>query len=202
MQNMWEFRFSAMTTHWQPFYSNQWGLNVSSRNWKWSCGLMVKTLKGSLIGSNSKFVPYVENFLIDSWEENKRDKQFKFLRKSVSLSRLFHSRKVTCENCGTQTTKVSLARHKKTCSVGTLFCTQCPSFATKFQNVLIYHIAKKHSAPKLEATFKCRLCYHEFPRYYALRQHKSTQEDFPIETANVDPDDIITEVDDTDLQEE
>ena len=38
--------------------------------------------------------------------------------------------KVTCENCGTQTTKLKLARHKKTCSVRTLYCTQCPYFST------------------------------------------------------------------------
>ena len=57
--------------------------------------------------------------------------------------------KVTCENCGTQSTKLILARHKKSCSAGTLYCTQCPNFSTKSQNDLIYHIAKKHSAPKL-----------------------------------------------------
>ena len=67
--------------------------------------------------------------------------------------------KVTCENCGTQTTKLNLARHKKRCSVGTLYCTQCPHFSTKAQNDLNYHFAKKHSAPKPDVTFKCKLCY-------------------------------------------
>ena len=31
--------------------------------------------------------------------------------------------KVTCENCGTQTTKLNLARHNKSCSAGTLYFT-------------------------------------------------------------------------------
>ena len=39
--------------------------------------------------------------------------------------------KVTCEKCDTQFTKLNLARHKKSCSAGTLYCTQCPKFFTK-----------------------------------------------------------------------
>ena len=67
---------------------------------------------------------------------------------------LYRNEKVTCENCGTQTTKLNFARHKKSCSAGTLYCPQCPNFFTKSQNDLNYHIAKKHSAPKPEVTFK------------------------------------------------
>ena len=88
--------------------------------------------------------------------------------------------KVTCEKCGTQTTKVNLARHKKRCSAGTLYCTQCPNFSTKSQNDLNYHIAKKHSAPKLDITIKCKLCFQEFPGFYALRQHRNTQHTIQI----------------------
>ena len=54
--------------------------------------------------------------------------------------------KVTCENCGVQVTKLNLSRHKKRCSVGTLYCTQCPNFSTLSQHDLNYHIAKQHSA--------------------------------------------------------
>ena len=82
----------------------------------------------------------------------------------LSLNR---NEKVTCENCGTQITKLNFARHKKSCSAGTLYCTQCPSFSTKSQNDLNYHIAKKHSAPKPEVTFKCKLCFQEFAELYA-----------------------------------
>ena len=84
---------------------------------------------------------------------------------------LNRNEKVTCETCGNQTTRNNIVRHKKRCSVGTLYCTQCPNFSTKSQNYLNYHIAKKHSAPKPDITFKCKLCFQEFPGFYALRQH-------------------------------
>ena len=82
---------------------------------------------------------------------------------------VFRKEKITCENCGTQTTRNNVVRHKKRCSVGTLYCTQCPNFSTKSQNDLNYHIAKKQSAPKPDITFKCKLCFQEFPGFYALR---------------------------------
>ena len=88
---------------------------------------------------------------------------------------LIRKEKVTFENCGTQTTRNNIVRHKKRCPVGTLYCTQCPKFSTKFQNDLNYHIAKKHSAPKLDVTFKCKLGYQEFPGFYDLRQHRNAQ---------------------------
>ena len=60
----------------------------------------------------------------------------------IEMPSLNRYEKTTCENCGTQTTKLNLARHKKSCSAGTLYCTQCPKFSTKSQNDLIYHIAE------------------------------------------------------------
>ena len=93
---------------------------------------------------------------------------------------LIRKEKITCENCVTQTTRNNIVRHKKRCSVGTLYCTQCPNFCTKSQNDLNYHIAKKHSAPKLGVTFKCKLCFQEFPGYYAVRQHRNSQHGMQI----------------------
>ena len=84
---------------------------------------------------------------------------------SIETPWLNRNEKVTCENCGTQITKHNFARHKKSCSVGTLYCTQCLNFSTKSQNDLSYHIVKKHSAPKPDITFKCKLCYQEFPGF-------------------------------------
>ena len=112
--------------------------------------------------------------------------------------------KVTCENCGTQTTKLNLARHKKSCSAGTLYCTQCPNFSTKSLNDLNYHIAKKHSAPKFDVTFKFKLSYQEFPGFYALRQHRNTQHGMQIGSATrqVDVEHIVGDVDDHSLREE
>ena len=115
-----------------------------------------------------------------------------------SLNRI---EKVNCENCGTQTTQPNLACHKESCSAGNFFCTQCANFTTKYQNDLNYHNAKKHSAPKPVDTFKCKLCYQEFPGFYASRQHKTNQHGFPIKTTKFDPDDIINEVDDMNLKE-
>ena len=70
--------------------------------------------------------------------------------------------KITCENCGTQTTRNSIVRHKKRCFVGTLFCTQCPNFSTKSQNDLNYHFAMKDSALKFDVTCKCKHCFKSF----------------------------------------
>ena len=111
--------------------------------------------------------------------------------------------KVTCENCGTQTTKLNLARRKKRCYAGTLHCSQGPNFSTKLQNDLNYHIAKKHSAPKPDITFKCKVCYAEFPGLDALCQHRNTQHgpQMGFGAINIDVEDIVGDVDDQILRE-
>ena len=113
-------------------------------------------------------------------------------------------KKITCENCCTQTTKLNLARHKKRFSAGTLFCTQCPKFSTKSQKDLNYHIAKKHSAPKLDVTFKCKLCYQEFSGFRAVPQHRNTQHGMQIGsgTKDMDVEHIVGGVADHRLREE
>ena len=112
--------------------------------------------------------------------------------------------KITREKCGNQTTKLNLARHKKKCSVGTLYCTQCPNFSRKTQNDLNYHIAKKPSAPKPDITFKCKICFQEFPGFHALRQHGNTQHGMQIRsrTRDVDVEKIVGDVGDHRLREE
>ena len=67
---------------------------------------------------------------------------------------LNRNEKVTCEHCGVQITKLNIARHKKSCSAGTLYCTQCPKFPTKSRDDWNYHFAKKHSVPKPSITYK------------------------------------------------
>ena len=115
---------------------------------------------------------------------------------------LNRNEKVTCENCGTQTTKLNLTCHKKRGSAGTLYCTHCPNFSTKSQNDLNYHIAGKHSAPKLDVTFKCKLCFQELPGFYALRQHRNTQHGMQIglRTRDVDVEHIVGDVEDHSLR--
>ena len=122
----------------------------------------------------------------------------------IEMPWLNRNEKVTCENCGTQTTKPNLAHHKKRCSFGTLFCTECPNISLKSRNDLNYHNAKKHSAPKLDVTFKCKLCYQEFPGFYALRQHRNTQNGTQIGSGSRDVhvEHIVGDVEDHRLREE
>ena len=123
---------------------------------------------------------------------------------NIEMPSLNRNEKVTCENCGTLATKLNLARHKKRCSVGTLYCTHCPNFSTKSQSDLNYHIAKKHGAPKPDITFKCKLCYQKCPGFYALRQHGNTQHGMQIgsRTRDVDVEHIVGDVEDHSLREE
>ena len=99
---------------------------------------------------------------------------------------LIRKEKITCENCGTQTTRNNIVPHKKRCSVGARYSTQCPNFSTKSQNDLYYHISKMHSAPEPDVTFKFTLCYQEFAGFYALRRHWNTQHGMQIESGTRD----------------
>ena len=101
---------------------------------------------------------------------------------------LIRNEKFTCDNCGTHTTKLNLARHKKRCSVATLYSTQCPNLSTKSQDDLKYHFAKKHSAPKHDVTFNCKLFYQEFPGFCALPQQRNTQQGMQIGSKTRDMD--------------
>ena len=122
----------------------------------------------------------------------------------IEMPSLIPKGKFTCENCGTQTTRNSIVRHKMRCSVGTLYCTQVHNFSTKSPNDLNSHNAKKQSVPKLDVTFKCKLCYQEFPGFYALRQHRNTQRGMQIVsgTRDVDVEHIVGDVEDDRLREE
>ena len=60
---------------------------------------------------------------------------------------------------------ISRVTVRERCSVGTLYCTHCPNFSTKSQIGLNYHISKKHSAPKLNVTLKCKLFIKSFPDF-------------------------------------
>ena len=111
--------------------------------------------------------------------------------------------KVTCENCGVQITKLNLSRHKS-CSAGSLYCTQCPNFSAKSGDDLNYLIAKQHSAAGPSITYKCKFCHAEFTGFYASRQHKNTQHGTQIGfgVSNIDVEDIVGDVDDQGLREE
>ena len=112
--------------------------------------------------------------------------------------------KVTCGNCGTSVTKINLSRHKKRCSAGTLYCSQCPNFSTLSQDDLNYHFAKQHSVEGPSKTYKCKMCHAEFPGFFALRRHKNTQQGTQIGfgACNIDVKDMVGDVDDQSLREE
>ena len=67
-----------------------------------------------------------------------------------------------------------------------------------------YHIAKKHSAPNPDVTFKCKLCHQEFPGHYALRQHRNIQHGMQIGSRKkvVNLEHIVGDVEDHRLTEE
>ena len=120
------------------------------------------------------------------------------------LQKCLLSTEITCENCGVHIRKLNLARHKKSCSAGTLYSTQCPNFSTKSRDDLNYHIAKQHIAAGPSITYKCKLCHAEFPGFYALHQHKNTQHGTQVgfRASNFDVEGIVGDVDDQSLREE
>ena len=122
----------------------------------------------------------------------------------IEMPSLIRKEKVTCENCGTQTTNLNLALSKKRCSAGTLYCNQCPNFATKSQNDLNNHFAKKHNAPKPDVTFNCTLCYRGLLGFYASRQHGTTQHRMQIgsRTRKMDVEYIVGDVENPSSREE
>ena len=66
--------------------------------------------------------------------------------------------KNTCENCGTQITKLNLARHKTKCSVGSLICPSFTNFSTKTRAEMNYHLAKKHLKATARVVHECKKC--------------------------------------------
>ena len=90
-----------------------------------------------------------------------------------------YEKKVVCEHCGTQVTRINLSHHKKRCSIGTLYCTQCPNFSTLSQDDLN-------------------------PGFYALRKHKNTQHgtEIGLGASNIDVEDVVGDVDDQTLRDE
>ena len=80
---------------------------------------------------------------------------------------------VNCEKCGKSIAKYNIARHRKICMMGTLYCkkTNC-NFATKNSAELSYHIAKAHGAKVRNTLNKCVVCQKQFPSFYSLQLHR------------------------------
>ena len=84
------------------------------------------------------------------------------------------------------------------------FVPNVPISQQNHKNDLNYHIAKKHSAPKLDVTFKCKLCCQEFPGFYAVCQHRNTQHGMQIGsgTRDVVVEHIVGDVEDQRMRED
>ena len=63
---------------------------------------------------------------------------------------------------------------------------------------------KQHSAALPSKTYKCDLCHAEFSGFYALRQHKNTQNEKQIGfgASNIDVEDILGDVGDQSFRED
>ena len=110
----------------------------------------------------------------------------------IEMLSLIRKEKILYEYFGTQTTRKNIVRHRKRCSVGTLYCTQCPNFLTKSQIDLNYHIARKHN-------FVIK-SFQDFELY----QHRNTQNGMQIGSGrrDVDMEHIVGDVEDRTMREE
>ena len=79
---------------------------------------------------------------------------------------------VKCTKCSKMVVKKNMARHKKSCDSGTLFCPECPHFCTKNREDMNHHIAKHHAPKDTKLSIMCTVCLEEFPSFYSLQQHK------------------------------
>ena len=85
---------------------------------------------------------------------------------------LNRTEKVDCLNCGTQTTKLNLARQKKRCSIRTLTCCSCTNFSTKSRAEMNYNFAKKDSKATAWVVHKWKICDEDFHCFYLLLELK------------------------------
>ena len=109
--------------------------------------------------------------------------------------------KVYCEDCGTQTTGLNLARHKKRCT--SLTSCSCTNFSTESRAEMKYYFAKKHSKATASVVSSWKKCDKYFHSFYNLREHKRKEHGSQrISGAqNVGVADVMGDVDDNSLKE-
>ena len=84
---------------------------------------------------------------------------------------LNHHEKVSCENCGKETTKSNIVRHKTKCSAGSVTCPSGTKLLTKSKAELNYHIVSKHSKATVRVVHKGKIFNKDFHCFYLLREH-------------------------------
>ena len=100
--------------------------------------------------------------------------------------------------------RVNLARHKRSCSFGTLCCPKCPNISTRSEAALNFLIAKKHSLPQAKNVYKFQFCHHAAAGFYSLRLQKQKVHNAQnvSEIRNVDVTQILGGIDDESVKEE
>ena len=101
----------------------------------------------------------------------------------TGMSGLNRNKKVFCENCGTQTKKRNIVRHKTSCSVGTFFCTESPNISITSQANFNYHIPTNIQEHEKRKTYNCKICVEEFSGFHVRRKH--SQHGFLMKTSNL-----------------
>ena len=74
--------------------------------------------------------------------------------------------------CNKMVVKKNMARQKRSCDSGSLYCPKCLHFSTKKKEELNYHIAKHHATKDTKLITMFTVCLEEFPSFYSLQQHK------------------------------
>ena len=113
---------------------------------------------------------------------------------------LYRCEKVTCETCGTQTTKLNLARHTRVVLLVHCFVPSVPISPPNPKNIWLTILLR---STKFDVTFQSKLSHQEFPGSYALRQHRNTQHGMQIGsgTRDVDVGHIVGDLEDYSLGE-
>ena len=74
--------------------------------------------------------------------------------------------------CNKMVVKKNMARQKRSCDCGTLYCPKCLHFSTKKKEELNYHMAMHHATKDTKLITMFTVCLEEFPSFYPLQQHK------------------------------
>ena len=85
--------------------------------------------------------------------------------KFTQMPSLNRYEKVTCENCGTQTTKLNLARHRKRCSAGTLHCSNVPISPQNYRLTWIIILLRSTAPQNLISPSSVNYVMQNFPAF-------------------------------------
>ena len=88
---------------------------------------------------------------------------------------LIRKEKITWENCGTQTAKNNIVRHKKEFSSGSVTCPSCTNFSTNFRDEVKHYIAKEHSEATARVVHNCKICDQVCHSFHNLREHNGRE---------------------------